>query len=88
MDNIVKEQELKRKTELDALQAQINPHFLYNTLDSIVWMVEGERYEGAVTMVTALARFFRISLSKGKNVISLKDELEHKQLFNNTKYTL
>lgn len=77
MDNIVREQELKRKTELDALQAQINPHFLYNTLDSIVWMVEGERYEGAVTMVTALARFFRISLSKGKNVIKLKDELEH-----------
>lgn len=77
MDNIVKEQELKRKTELDALQAQINPHFLYNTLDSIVWMIEGERYDGAITMVTALARFFRISLSKGKNVIKLKDELEH-----------
>lgn len=77
MDNIVKEQELKRKSELDALQAQINPHFLYNTLDSIIWMIEGERYEGAITMVTALARFFRISLSKGKNVIRLKDELEH-----------
>ena len=77
MNNIVKEQELKRKTELDALQAQINPHFLYNTLDSIIWMIEGERYEGAITMVTALARFFRISLSKGKNIIKLKDELEH-----------
>lgn len=77
MKNIVKEQEIKRKTELDALQAQINPHFLYNTLDSIVWMIESERYDGATTMVTALARFFRISLSKGRNIITLRDELLH-----------
>lgn len=77
MDNIVIEQESKRKSELNALQAQINPHFLYNTLDSIVWMVENENYEGAITMVTALARFFRISLSKGKNIITVKDEIEH-----------
>ena len=77
MDNIVTEQELKRKSELDALQAQINPHFLYNTLDSIIWMVESEKYDGAIIMVTALARLFRISLSKGKNVITVKDELEH-----------
>ncbi len=77
MDNIVKDQEIKRKTELDALQAQINPHFLYNTLDSIVWMIESERYDGATTMVISLARFFRISLSKGRNVITLRDELLH-----------
>ncbi|MCY1713615.1 cache domain-containing sensor histidine kinase [Caproiciproducens galactitolivorans] len=77
MDDIVAEQESKRKSELDALQSQINPHFLYNTLDSIIWMVENERYDGAVTMVTALARLFRISLSKGKNIISVADELEH-----------
>lgn len=77
MDDIVNEQELKRKSELDALQTQINPHFLYNTLDSIVWMIENERYDGAVTMVTALARFFRISISKGKSIISIKEELEH-----------
>lgn len=77
MDNVMKEQEGKRKSELNALQAQINPHFLYNTLDSIVWMIENENYEGAITMVTALARFFRISLSKGKNIITVKDELEH-----------
>ena len=77
MDNIMLEQEAKRKSELNALQAQINPHFLYNTLDSIIWMIENENYDGAIIMVTALARFFRISLSKGKNVITVKDELEH-----------
>ena len=77
MDDIVAEQESKRKSELDALQSQINPHFLYNTLDSIIWMIENERYDGAVTMVTALARLFRISLSKGKNIITVADELEH-----------
>lgn len=77
MDDIVMEQESKRKSELDALQSQINPHFLYNALDSIVWMIENERYEGAVTMVTALARLFRISLSKGSNIITVADELEH-----------
>lgn len=77
MDNIVIEQESKRKSELNSLQAQINPHFLYNTLDSIVWMIENENYDGAIIMVTALARLFRISLSKGKNIITVRDELEH-----------
>lgn len=77
MRNIVIEQELKRKSESDALQAQINPHFLYNTLDSIVWMVENERYQEAISMVTSLAGFFRIGLSKGKNIISVADELAH-----------
>lgn len=77
MDNIVKEQEGKRKSELNALQAQINPHFLYNTLDSIIWMIENGNYEGAINMVTALAKLFRISLSKGKNIITVKSEMEH-----------
>ena len=77
MDDIVKEHESKRKTEFDVLQAQINPHFLYNTLDIIVWMIENEKQADAVRVVTALARFFRISLSKGKSIISVRDELEH-----------
>lgn len=79
MDDIVIEQEKKRKSEFDSLQAQINPHFLYNTLDSIVWMVESERYQEAISMVTALANLFRISLSKGKNIISIREEMEHAQ---------
>lgn len=79
MDEVVIEQEKKRKSEFDALQAQINPHFLYNTLDSIVWMVESERYQEAISMVTALANLFRISLSKGKNIITIREEIEHAQ---------
>ncbi|MTK11099.1 MAG: sensor histidine kinase [Clostridiaceae bacterium] len=77
MEQIVKEQEEKRKSEFSALQAQINPHFLYNTLDSVVWMIENEKNQEAVTMITALARLFRISISKGKNIITVKEELEH-----------
>ncbi len=76
-DQIVLEHELKQKSELNALQAQINPHFLYNTLDIIVWMIENERPDKAVRLVSALARLFRISLSKGRNIITVRDELEH-----------
>ena len=83
MQDIVVEQEEKRKSELDALQSQINPHFLYNTLDSIVWMIEGERYEDAVFMITQLASLFRISLSRGKTVISVEDELKHARNYMN-----
>ena len=77
MDDIVAEHEAKRKQEFDTLQSQINPHFLYNTLDIIVWMIENEQKNEAVKAVTALARFFRISLSKGKSIITVRDELEH-----------
>lgn len=77
MDDIVTEHESKRKSEFDTLQSQINPHFLYNTLDIIVWMIENEQKNEAVKVVTALARFFRISLSKGKSIIPVRDELEH-----------
>lgn len=77
MDDIVMEHESKRKSEFDTLQSQINPHFLYNTLDIIVWMIENEQKQEAVKVVTALARFFRISLSKGKSIIPVRDELEH-----------
>ncbi|MDO5416147.1 MAG: sensor histidine kinase [Lachnospiraceae bacterium] len=77
MQDIVKEHESKRKSEFDTLQSQINPHFLYNTLDIIVWMIENEQKSEAVKVVTALARFFRISLSKGRSIIPVKDELEH-----------
>ena len=83
MHDILVEQEEKRKSELDALQSQINPHFLYNTLDSIVWMIEGEKYEDAVFMITQLASLFRISLSRGKTIISIEDELKHARNYMN-----
>lgn len=74
---VIREQEEKRKSELDSLQAQITPHFLYNTLDIVVWMIEEGRKEDAAQIVTSLARLLRISLSKGKNIITVADELEH-----------
>lgn len=77
MDDILLQEEEKRRSELNVLQSQINPHFLYNTLDSVVWMTENGRTQEAVIMLTALARFFRISLSRGSNIITLADELEH-----------
>ena len=77
MQKIVWEQTERRKSELEVLQSQINPHFLYNTLDSIIWMIRSEEYEGAGKMVSLLAKFFRISLSQGKDMIPLEKELEH-----------
>lgn len=74
----IKEDERKmRHTELRLLQEQINPHFLYNTLDTIVWLVEGNATDKAVNMVVSLSDFFRIVLSKGKDVITLKEEEQH-----------
>ena len=74
----VREEETNlRKTELKALQAQINPHFLYNTLDSIAWMCEQKRSEDAVQMVQALATLFRISISRGRELIPVSREIEH-----------
>ncbi|MCB0186251.1 MAG: histidine kinase, partial [Caldilineaceae bacterium] len=67
LDSKVREQENLQKAEFRALQAQINPHFLYNTLDTIIWMAEAKQNDRVVDIVSALSRFFRISLSKGKD---------------------
>ncbi len=83
MHKIVVEQNERRKSELDALQSQINPHFLYNALDSITWMIEGERNDDAVFMISQLAKLFRISLSKGRTVITVRDELQHAKSYMN-----
>lgn len=77
MEQVRQEEITLRKTELNALQAQINPHFLYNTLDSIAWMCEEDRTKEAVEMVNALARLFRISISRGHELITLEREVEH-----------
>lgn len=75
------EQEQKRLAELETLQAQIKPHFLYNTLDSIRQLCEMGETRDAGAMVGALAKFFRISISGGKEIISLADEVEHIQSY-------
>jgi two-component system sensor histidine kinase YesM len=75
------EQENLKKAELRTLQAQINPHFLYNTLDTIVWMAESNKPDQVIEIVHALSSFFRIALSKGKDWISLRQELEHVQSY-------
>lgn len=81
MEKVRQEEISLRKTELKALQAQINPHFLYNTLDAIAWLCEEERNEDAVKMVNALARLFRISISRGHELIPIEKELQHAQSY-------
>jgi two-component system, sensor histidine kinase YesM len=76
VDAKMKEQENLKKAELRALQAQINPHFLYNTLDTIIWMAEAHKTDQVIEIVSALSSFFRLSLSKGKDWITIKEELE------------
>ncbi len=71
------EQINSRKLELKLLQAQINPHFLYNTLDNIVWLSEDDRKEDVASLVTSLSTFFRTTLSGGRDFIPLKEELSH-----------
>jgi two-component system, sensor histidine kinase YesM len=76
LDSKIKEQEYLKKAELRALQAQINPHFLYNTLDTIIWMTEAKKTDEVIEIVRALTSFFRISLSKGKDSITIGEEIE------------
>lgn len=76
LDAKMREQENLKKAELRALQAQINPHFLYNTLDTIIWMAEAQKTEQVIEIVSALSSFFRLSLSKGKDWITIGEELE------------
>ena len=76
-ESIKREEEERHRVELQLLQAQINPHFLYNTLDTIVWLVEAEKSELAVDMLTNLSVFFRTILSKGKDIIRLEEEIRY-----------
>jgi len=76
LDSKIKEQENLKKAELRALQAQINPHFLYNTLDTIIWMAEAKKNAQVIEIVSALSSFFRISLSKGRDWITIGEEIE------------
>ena len=77
MQEVQLKQQSLRRTELALLQAQINPHFLYNTMDTIIWLIEAEKTQDAVEMVSNLSAFFRHSLSKGEDVIPLEEEERH-----------
>lgn len=77
MQEIIRNQESKRKSELLLLQSQINPHFLYNTLDSIVWMAEQKQHKEVVLMTSALAKLFRASITKDKELVPIRVEIEH-----------
>ncbi len=77
MHKVYQEQTELRKYEFKVLQSQINPHFLYNTLDSIVWLARMQQYEQIIKMVTAITKFFRISISRGKDIISIAEEIDH-----------
>lgn len=77
MEANIQEQAQKRKSEMKALQAQINPHFLYNTLDSIIWMAEGKKNEEVVLMTAALAKMLRQSISTQDEEVLILNEIEH-----------
>jgi two-component system sensor histidine kinase YesM len=76
-EQVTQEQKKLRKAEFELLQAQINPHFLYNTLDAIVWSAEAGNQKQVVKMVGSLSDFFRTSLNKGKEVVTVREELQH-----------
>jgi two-component system sensor histidine kinase YesM len=73
----IREQKNLQKSEMKALQAQITPHFLYNTLDSIIWLAEGNQYDQVVSITRAFSNFFRISLNQGREWVSVYDEFKH-----------
>lgn len=77
IDKNTAQEKQRRRTELELLQAQINPHFLYNTLDTIIWLIESGEISEAVTMVSSLSNYFRFSLSRGQNIITLAEEEQH-----------
>ncbi|WP_026519646.1 sensor histidine kinase [Butyrivibrio sp. FCS006] len=76
-EQVTREQKQLRKAEFELLQAQINPHFLYNTLDAIVWSAEAGNQKQVVKMVGSLSEFFRSSLNKGKELVRVREELSH-----------
>ena len=76
-EQVTREQKQLRKADFELLQAQINPHFLYNTLDAIVWSAEAGNQKQVVKMVGSLSEFFRSSLNKGKELVRVREELSH-----------
>lgn len=77
LEQVTREQSRLRRAEFELLQSQINPHFLYNTLDAIIWLAESGEQKKVVNMVGSLSDFFRTSLNQGKDIITIREELQH-----------
>ena len=77
IDANILEQKNLQKSEMKALQAQITPHFLYNTLDTIIWLAEGKQYDQVISVTRNFSSFFRTSLNRGKEWTTVREELEH-----------
>ncbi|MDO4491049.1 MAG: sensor histidine kinase [Lachnospiraceae bacterium] len=77
IDQVTAEQKRLRRSEFELLQSQINPHFLYNTLDAIMWLIETEERAQAVNMIRNLSDFFRTSLNQGKDIVTVEEEMQH-----------
>jgi two-component system sensor histidine kinase YesM len=77
----IEEQQNLQKSEMKALQAQITPHFLYNTFDTIIWLAEGQKNEQVIDITRAFSNFFRISLNRGKDWLTVEEEFEHIQSY-------
>jgi len=80
-EEVYAQQKARRKAEMSSLVAQIMPHFLYNTLSSIIWLANDKRNDDVIEMTDALSKFFRISISKGKSIITIDEELQHVQSY-------
>lgn len=77
MSQLKESHQKERESEIKALQANINPHFLYNTLESVIWLAESRDYDGVTHIISRLGRYYRLSLSRGMDIVRVRDELAH-----------
>ncbi len=77
MNQLMDSHRKERDAEMRALQANINPHFLYNTLESVIWLAENRDYDGVTRIISRLGRYYRLSLSRGMDIVKIREEIAH-----------